>query len=356
MKSMRNCSARHNRPGGKLTLSAFCVLFTIQTVFAAASPYGAVLGTFNGVTIYSNGTKGDAGIYQCVELVRRYYLQVYHIDLAARARGNANTFFSNASALGLSSYADGGTMAPQVGDILPSNGGPEGHVAIVRGVSSNQVCVAQQNFTNGPDDANWCMAMAVTRGHYTISGFNRSNNAYPIQGWLRIPTAFQPGDFNLSLPVVYSSIIQGRTTVFTINVQSTGNFSGTVNLAAINLPSGYDTARTTLNPSTLTPLANGAGQARLVLATTASTQTGTFNIIIRATSGTKVKQQTATVVIDPLQRSPQIGYITILTSPVAGRQFFVSIIGSNFDLNTVRVVVTGPGCTSFGPCNVPNSQ
>lgn len=52
--------------------------------------------------------------------------------------------------------------------------------------------------------------------------------------------------------------------------------------------------------------------------------------------------------------TPQIDRILPLTTPIPGQQFFVQIDGVRFDPNTARVVVTGPGCPTFGPCEVSN--
>jgi len=170
---------------------------------ATAKPptgFGSELGQFNGVTIYSNGNdtyvgtersystinsiKKDVGVkWQCVEFVNRYYWQQYGIALRDKYSGNANRFWNNASTMGLDSFSNGGTaIIPQVGDILVSNGGANGHVAIVRSVSSNQVCVAHQNFANSTADENKCLTMTSANGRYTVAEFNGN---LPIVGWLR---------------------------------------------------------------------------------------------------------------------------------------------------------------------------
>jgi hypothetical protein len=162
-----------------------------------SASFGTNLGSFNGVTAFSNGSAGHYsgvsntvnGIYtgikwQCVEYVRRYYLIVFGMDLGSLYRGNANTWYDNASQMGLSRYPNGSTTAPQVGDVITSRGGSFGHVAIIRSVTSNQVCTIQQNFSNETSDTNRCLSLSVSGGTYTVGGFNSS---YPIQGWLRKP-------------------------------------------------------------------------------------------------------------------------------------------------------------------------
>ncbi len=168
-------------------------------------PFGTYLGEFNGVEAYSNGstnyvcpweTDPDCKNYvngqytgikwQCVEYVRRYYLTVYGINLYLEYSMDAKDFYDKASSMGLDSYPNGGDITPQVGDILVSDGGDYGHVAIVRSVSyeDEQVCTMQQNWSNDITDTNKCLTLTVSDGKYTVGGF--SDN-YPILGWLRAP-------------------------------------------------------------------------------------------------------------------------------------------------------------------------
>ncbi len=185
-------------------------LLNIPNLNWAAESFGINLGSYNGVSSYSNcsvycvSCNGNCGIYnyidgdyigikwQCVEYVRRYYYQVYGRDLASYHRGDANTFYDNASKMGLERYPNGGAVAPQVGDIVVSEGGGYGHVAIVRSVNDNQVCTIQQNFTNTTTDVNLCRTLTNSQGSYTLASFS-SNGNYPVTGWLRDPTAQSSG-------------------------------------------------------------------------------------------------------------------------------------------------------------------
>lgn len=159
--------------------------------------FDTYLGQFNGVAVYSNGTSnyysGTAnyvnGTYtgikwQCVEYVRRYYLTVYNTDLASKHIGDANTWYDNASKMGLTSYRNSSTTSiPQTGDILVSNGGKYGHIAIVKSVSNNKVYTIQQNFSNDYNDTDRALDISTdSKGRYTVKGFSRS---YSIKGWLR---------------------------------------------------------------------------------------------------------------------------------------------------------------------------
>lgn len=169
---------------------------------ATADPYGTSLGEFNGVNIYSNGspdfvsseynTVGSVNTgmkWQCVEFVRRYYLQFYKVDLRSLCPDctNANTWYGNAGQMRLTQFPNGSKAKPQVGDIIVSNGGSFGHIAIASAVSDSRICVVQQNFNESTRDANGehCMNLSgSSSAGYTIDPFD-SGGTYRVQGWLR---------------------------------------------------------------------------------------------------------------------------------------------------------------------------
>jgi surface antigen len=161
--------------------------------------FGTVLGDFNGVTVYSNGSASTVsnqshyldGKYmgmkwQCVEYIRRYYYRKFGINLGDKHRDDAKTFWSNAYKMQLDRFSNGGTIAPKVGDIAVSDSGTYGHVAIVRSVSDNQMCVAQQNVYQTESDVDACTTLSISNGKYTVGNF--SNTTLPITGWLRLKT------------------------------------------------------------------------------------------------------------------------------------------------------------------------
>jgi surface antigen len=168
--------------------SAEVTLPDLRTSSQALS-FGAVVGSFNGVTAYSNGstsfvssTRDTYGIpYQCVHWVNTYYGRFYgHRSLAGT--GNANAYYGTASSKGLVAYANGGTTRPAVGDMITSAGGAYGHIGIIRAVGSNYVDIIHQNWANGSTDNSFRRTMTVSGGRYTIQAFSSS---YPVQGWLR---------------------------------------------------------------------------------------------------------------------------------------------------------------------------
>jgi surface antigen len=161
--------------------------------------YGTVLGDFNGVRVYSNSSSDyasgersivngkDVGLkWQCVEYVNRYYLKKFGINLRDKHSNHAKTFWGNASKMQLDRFNNGGTTAPEIGDIAVSDSGTYGHVAIVRSVSNNQMCVAQQNVYQTSNDVNACTTLSISNGQYTVGHFD--NTTLPITGWLRLKT------------------------------------------------------------------------------------------------------------------------------------------------------------------------
>jgi surface antigen len=159
--------------------------------YESASSFGTYVGSYKGVNAYSNGYTSyfsnklnsysgyNTGYkWQCCEYVTRFFKAIFNREIRG---GNANTYYSNASAKNLKRAPNGGTDKPQTGNILCSAGGSYGHVAIVREVGSNYIKVIQQNWDNSSSDNSKTLSMKVSNGKYTVSGFSSS---YPVQGWL----------------------------------------------------------------------------------------------------------------------------------------------------------------------------
>lgn len=207
--------------------------FSTYTATIATSnklPYGTLLGNFNGVNVYSNGcvdpsvatakclainqqvyadayNTSNAGGYnsglqwQCVEFINRYYYQIYGKDIKVGG-GNAKDYWSLASAKGLVAYPNGGTVPPQVGDIIVSKGngasGNVGHVAIVKSVSANKIHLVEQNWHEGLGDLDH--VLAISSGN-KIANFS---SAYPVTGWLRLATPVPQRD--ITPPTIPASL------------------------------------------------------------------------------------------------------------------------------------------------------
>jgi surface antigen len=194
-----------------ITAMIMAVMFVgiIGTSSAATPPpyWGNKIGsfTYNGVEVgaYSNGANklysGPYGTYgyqfQCVEYVNRFYVQALgHKNM--RGGGNAKNYYSTASSKELVAYRNGVSKTPpQMGDIICSNSGTYGHVAIVRQVLSDRIYVIHQNweYLPGPASNNYynqeCNYKPLTlkrnsNGSYTVGPFSSS---YSVYGWLHKP-------------------------------------------------------------------------------------------------------------------------------------------------------------------------
>ncbi|CAD6493354.1 MAG: CHAP domain protein [Candidatus Argoarchaeum ethanivorans] len=209
-------------------IAAAMVVASVGISSADASPWGTQVGsfTFNEITVpaYSNGPthdiNGPSGTYgyqyQCVEYVNRFYvLALGHTNM--KRTGHAIDYYSTASSRGLIAYPNGGTVSPQPGDILCSDGnislppaGRFGHVAIVREVTADSVHVIHQNWANGPADNDKPIGMTASNGHYTVNAFNAN---YPVEGWLR-----KPGAHILDQSISPTIVAHGGELTFVYNI------------------------------------------------------------------------------------------------------------------------------------------
>ena len=183
---------------------------------AATQPWGTALGSFSGVVNYSDNPASMpspqpssyvSGYYmglewECVEYVRRYYYTIYSKNLYSLGGSmNAWQFYGNAASMQLTAYANGGTAAPQVGDILCFNQTSSGlgHVAIIRAVGSSTVTVIQQNVKNGDTgpngtDDNYSFAYNPSTQVVDVltAGSSHLGTTFYCQGWLRPAASGQP--------------------------------------------------------------------------------------------------------------------------------------------------------------------
>lgn len=152
---------------GALAALAWWLLPTAQAVIkpAVAAP-GAALDSLNGVVVHNNGGFGakhgrnvvdgyNVGLkYQCVEYVKRYYLERFGHRMP-NSYGHAKDFFDSTLADGamnaaraLRQFRNGSATMPAAEDLLvlgPWGGNPYGHVAIISRVGDGEVEVIQQN-------------------------------------------------------------------------------------------------------------------------------------------------------------------------------------------------------------------
>lgn len=190
------------------------------TAEAQQADCGATLGRdHRNVRIFSNGDRTGSGVpcrqrrttyglaYQCVEYVRRFYIEELNFQLGKR---NAIDYYRDARDLGLVRYENGGNVAPAVDDIIvfkdPNNINPNGHVGIISEVTSSGVTIYEQNWGRRASND---MNIVVANGRYTL---NRPGSQYDILGWVRPPTG----------------PIAPKTIVLTGRVENTNTANGTV--------------------------------------------------------------------------------------------------------------------------------
>jgi GH25 family lysozyme M1 (1,4-beta-N-acetylmuramidase) len=149
--------------------------------------------------------------------------------------GNADHYYPNASAAGLTSYSNGNSNSPQIGDILCFSGGGYGHVAIIRNVGTNQVTVIQQNVSENTNDANYSYPMTVSNGIYTIDG-SRLGSTYNCQGWLRKSSSTQlPNLIPQNVSLSSYSTTTGSTITVNWTMANTGLGSSTATQTGVRI-------------------------------------------------------------------------------------------------------------------------
>jgi len=184
----------------------FCLILSAKCL-AATQPWGTALGSLNGVVNYSDDPTtmpspqpGDyinsqyVGLkWECVEYVQRYYYLEYSMNLYSLSGGlNARDFYGHAANMQLTAYANGGSTAPQVGDILcfSQTSSGLGHVAIIRAVGSSTVPVIQQTVKNGDtgpngsdDSYNFSYNPSTQVVDVLSAGYSHLGSTYYCQGW-----------------------------------------------------------------------------------------------------------------------------------------------------------------------------
>ena len=170
---------------------------------------GAPLDSLNGVVVYYNHGMSavhgrntvdgyNVGLkYQCVEFVKRYYLEHYQHRMPL-SYGHAKDLFDPAladstfnPARGLMQFKNNSSAIPEEGDLLVIDGSRAnsyGHVAIISKVEDNEVEVIQQNTGSPRDsydldliDGRWLIDSAPSPKRLWRVGDKR------VLGWLRMP-------------------------------------------------------------------------------------------------------------------------------------------------------------------------
>ncbi len=192
--------------GKEIATCSIALLLLISIIYpnpGLAREVGSVVDEFNGVKVYYNGkinsvhgrnvTKDfyNLGLrYQCVEFVKRYYLEYYGHKML-ETYGHAKDFFDRRIAdggfnrqRGLLQYTNESRSKPETGDILvfgPSASNPYGHVGVVSLVSRQDSLleIVQQN-AGYHARSRARFQLDYDGGKWTVQ------NARAL-GWLRLP-------------------------------------------------------------------------------------------------------------------------------------------------------------------------
>ncbi len=175
-------------------------------------------------------------------------------------------------------------------------------------------------------------------------------------------TIDQAGDFSITPSPTSRTIAQGATTTYSVGLQGSGGFGGTIALTALNLPGNQVLPGTGFSPASVTLATNGSGTSTLTIVTNNQTPTGTFTITIRGTSGSIVRDATVSITVTapgdfsvsaiPASRSITRGSTTTFTVTIQ------SLNGFNSAVNLIALNLPGnqvlPG-TGFSPTPVTPS-
>lgn len=164
--------------------------FLIQELNAQNPSVGKRIDSLNGVYVYENGplqnisgrrvTKEGYNIglkYQCVEFVKRYYLQHLNHKMP-NSYGNAVDYFNENipdgtfnQNRGLIQYSNPSRFKPKPNDILIFNATPDnpfGHVGIISWVKKHQIEIIQQNPPQSNQSARKVYDLIKKKGRWEI--------------------------------------------------------------------------------------------------------------------------------------------------------------------------------------------
>lgn len=97
--------------------------------------------------------------------------------------------------------------------------------------------------------------------------------------------------FTVSATPASQTVTAGSNAAYTVNVASSGGFTGTVNLSASGQPSG---STASFNPTSIAT----SGSSTLTISSTSSTSAGSYPITIKGTSGSTTQTASATLVVN----------------------------------------------------------
>ncbi len=156
--------------------------------------WGNVLTLLDGIPVYSNagninnGCDGTYGIlYQCVELVQRYFAKRWGYSAVWGGVEAASDMRAHHPA-GIVFVPNGGSPGPREGDALLFYGGSFGHVALVQSVDrhTGQIIVVEENWSSTGE------ARLPIYADNTIAIRDSAYGSYTVAGWLHSPKNMAP--------------------------------------------------------------------------------------------------------------------------------------------------------------------
>jgi len=317
--------------------------------------YGYYVGEFSSVEAKSNGSTGyvsneynsyndyNTGMkWQCVEYVNRYYLQIYSKQIRIAGR-NANDYYQNATERGLVAYPNDGSEPPQVGDIIVSEYGSTGHVAIVREVNADKIYVIQQNYCENAGDNKYPL---IRSGNH-VYPFGGKTGKYTVKGWVRsntVPTYTISGKVTGAVVSGVSINLTG-TTITSTTTDSSGNYSFTGrsdgNYTLTPSMTGY-----TFSPSSTALTVSGANVTTINFTATANTVTYSMSGTIHIGSNSGAVLSGATVSIAGLTATTSSTGTFSITGIPSGTYAF-SVSKSGYDTYTNSAYYVGSNQTGL---------
>lgn len=156
---------------------------------AQGTGWGTALTSLDGIPIYSNAGDVDNGcigtygiLYQCVELVQRYFAQRWgYPDVWSGVYGAADMRAIHPGDIAF--VPNGGLPGPREGDAVLFYGGGVGHVALVKGVdpARGQLTLVEENWSPTGE------ATLPLYGGSTVGIRDSAYGSYVVAGWLHSP-------------------------------------------------------------------------------------------------------------------------------------------------------------------------
>jgi hypothetical protein len=156
-------------------------------------------------------------------------------------------------------------------------------------------------------------------------------------------------DFSLSASPPSQTVVQGTGTSYTATVTSLNGFSSAVSLTVSGCPSNATCA---LNPTSVTPPANGSTNSTLSVTTTTNTQPGTYTLTVTGTSGSLVHSTSVTLVVTAAaQPDFSISASPTSTSVKRGNTAMYTVTLSPLNSFSGSVSLSVTGCPSRSTCS-----